>query len=377
MRNVTKRSFFLQQLSSSNPTRYSNSIVNSPVWLQSAYSAQCTSLHHLSKIRVSKTSPSSFYISSPSYSSSASSSSSYSKMGLLVWYLGKLESRPLLTKSATASFMFAAADLTSQLVNQGVDSSLVEKLKYEIEEFYKLPMEEKMKHKMRPGDVERNTLESYFSELQKLSKTILGLMAKALQIDEEEVEEMFEDGMQSVRMTYYPPCPKPELVVGFTPHSDASGITILLQVNGVEGLQVRKDGFWIPTNFLPCAFMVNVGDFLEIFSNGVYRNIEHRVTVNPLEERISIAMFFNPKFQAKVGPTARTINPENPPLFKRVEMEKCVKDFYSHKLNGKSFLERMQIEIDGDHELAQQIKWCNILRFEVKFYKIVSCLMLL
>ncbi|XP_059637441.1 protein sym1-like [Cornus florida] len=116
MRNVTKRSFLLQQLSSSNPTRDSNSIANSPVWLQSPFSAQCTSLHHLSKIRVSKTSPSAFYISSPSYSSSASSSSSYSKMGLLVWYLGKLESRPLLTKSVTAAFIFAAADLTSQTI---------------------------------------------------------------------------------------------------------------------------------------------------------------------------------------------------------------------------------------------------------------------
>ncbi|XP_059623128.1 oxoglutarate-dependent flavonoid 7-O-demethylase 1-like [Cornus florida] len=278
-----------------------------------------------------------------------------------------------------------------QLVNHGVDSSLVEKLKYEIQEFYKLPMEEKMKYKLRPGDVEgygqtplfsedqkvdwsdrfymitnpnhrrkphllpelpsslRNTLESYLLELQKLSKTLLGMMAKALKIDEEEVEEMFEDGMQSVRMTYYPPCPQPELVVGLTPHSDASGITFLLQINGVEGLQVRKDRVWIPANFLPGAFMVNVGDILEILSNGVYRSIEHKVTVNPVKERISIAMFFNPKFQAEIGPAASIINSENPALFKRVEMEKYVQDFFARKLNGKSFLEQMRIENGEDY----------------------------
>ncbi|KAF5943998.1 hypothetical protein HYC85_018075 [Camellia sinensis] len=40
-----------------------------------------------------------------------------------------------------------------QLVNHGVSSLLVEKLKYEIEEFYKLPLEEKMKYKIQPGDV--------------------------------------------------------------------------------------------------------------------------------------------------------------------------------------------------------------------------------
>jgi isopenicillin N synthase-like dioxygenase len=39
-------------------------------------------------------------------------------------------------------------------VNHGVSSSLLEKLNQEIEEFFKLPLEEKMKFKVRPGDVE-------------------------------------------------------------------------------------------------------------------------------------------------------------------------------------------------------------------------------
>ena len=41
-----------------------------------------------------------------------------------------------------------------QLANHGVSSSLLEKLKHEIEEFFMLPSEEKMKYKARPGDVE-------------------------------------------------------------------------------------------------------------------------------------------------------------------------------------------------------------------------------
>ncbi len=41
--------------------------------------------------------------------------------------------------------------VVSQLVNHGVSSSLLEKLKHEIEEFFKLPLEEKMKYKKRPG----------------------------------------------------------------------------------------------------------------------------------------------------------------------------------------------------------------------------------
>ncbi|XP_059436404.1 protein SRG1-like [Corylus avellana] len=276
-----------------------------------------------------------------------------------------------------------------QLVNHGVSSSLLEKLNHEIEEFFKLPLEEKMKFKVRPGDVEgygtivrsddqrldwgdrvymiinpihrrkpylfpelpssfRETMESYLKELQKLAMTLLEHLGKALMIEMKEMKELFEDGMQSTRITYYPPCPQPEQVIGITPHSDATGITILHQVNGVEGLQIKKDGVWIPVNFLPDAFVVNAGDVLEILSNGLYNSVEHRVTVNTKKERISVALFFNPKFEAEVGPATSLLNPNNPPLFRRVGMEKYVKDFFSRRLNGKTYLEHLRIKAEGN-----------------------------
>ncbi|KAG2689170.1 hypothetical protein I3760_09G128100 [Carya illinoinensis] len=272
-----------------------------------------------------------------------------------------------------------------QLVNHGVSSSLVEKLNDEIEGFFKLPVEEKMNLKVRPGDVEgfgtvvrsdeqrldwgdrvymiinpihrrkpylfpelpsslRETLEAYILELQRLAMTLFDYLGKALMLEKEEMGELFEDGMQSVRMTYYPPCPQPELVVGLTPHSDATGITILHQVNGVEGLQMKKDGVWIPVSFRPDSFIVNIGDILEILSNGVYNSVEHRATVNSTKERMSVALFFNPKFEAEVGPSNTLLNPNNPPLFRRVAMEKYVKDFFSRSLNGRTYVEHMRIK---------------------------------
>ncbi|XP_065878985.1 oxoglutarate-dependent flavonoid 7-O-demethylase 1-like [Euphorbia lathyris] len=267
-----------------------------------------------------------------------------------------------------------------QLVNHGVK---LEKVKDEIGGFYNLPLEEKMKYKIREGEVEgygtvarsqgkldwgdrfymitnpisrrkphllpqlppslRNNLESYISELQELSKKLLGFIAEGLKMDEKEMEEMFEDGMQSMRMTYYPPCPKPELVVGITPHSDATGITILNQINGVDGLQVKKDGVWLPVSFLPHSLVVNVGDILEILSNGVYHSIEHKARVNSEKERISIAFFVNPRFEAEVGPASSLTNPQNPPVYRRIGMENYVKDFFTRKLKGKSYLEYMKI----------------------------------
>jgi isopenicillin N synthase-like dioxygenase len=101
-------------------------------------------------------------------------------------------------------------------------------------------------------------------EVKKLAMAILGHMAKALKMDAEEMVELFTDGVQSMRMNYYPPCPKPNKTIGFSPHSDADALTILYQLNETEGLQIRKDGRWVSVKPLPNAFVVNIGDIMEV-----------------------------------------------------------------------------------------------------------------
>lgn len=110
----------------------------------------------------------------------------------------------------------------------------------------------------------RKNLGTYCAEIKKLAMKILGHMAQGLKMDAEEMKELFGDGVQSVRMNYYPPCPEPDKAIGFSPHSDAVALTILLQLNETEGLQIRKDGRWIPVKPLPNAFVVNIGDIMEV-----------------------------------------------------------------------------------------------------------------
>ncbi|XP_010273388.1 PREDICTED: protein SRG1-like [Nelumbo nucifera] len=273
-----------------------------------------------------------------------------------------------------------------QLVNHGVSSSLVEKTKLEIQEFFNLPLEEKKKFWQLQNEIEgfgqafvvsedqkldwgdlffmstlpthrrkphlfpklplplRDTLDSYSQEMKRLAMNILELMAKALKMEVGEIRELFEDGMQSMRMNYYPPCPEPEKTIGLTPHSDASGLTILLQVNEMEGLQVRKDGMWVPVKPLPNAFIINIGDILEIFTNGTYRSIEHQATVNSVKERLSIATFCNPNFDKEIGPAPSLISSGNPALFRRVASEEYFKGLFARKLDGKSYIDVMRIQ---------------------------------
>ena len=110
----------------------------------------------------------------------------------------------------------------------------------------------------------REDLEAYCAEMRNLAIQILDLMANALAVDPMEIRELFGQAEQSMRMNYYPPCPQPELVIGLSSHSDGGGLTILLQANEVEGLQIRKDELWIPVKPLPNAFIINLGDMLEV-----------------------------------------------------------------------------------------------------------------
>ena len=43
------------------------------------------------------------------------------------------------------------------------------------------------------------------------------------------------------------------------------GLTLLVQVDEVQGLQIKRNGKWIPIRPVPAgAFIVNIGDILEV-----------------------------------------------------------------------------------------------------------------
>ncbi|KAM5586420.1 protein SRG1-like [Rosa sericea] len=273
-----------------------------------------------------------------------------------------------------------------QLVNHGVSSSLMEKMKTEIQDFFNLPIEEKKRFWQHPGDVEgfgqafvvseeqkldwadifflttlpvqmrkphlfpelptpfKDTLEIYSMELENLAMAILTQMENALRIEAKELTKSFVGGMQSMRMNYYPPCPQPEKVIGLTPHSDAVGLTILLQVNEIlEGLQVKKDGIWFPVKPLPDAFIVNVGDILEIQTNGTYRSIEHRAIVNSKKERLSIATFYSPRLDGEICPAPSLITEETHAAYTSIGVQDFFTALFARKLQGKSFLDDLRL----------------------------------
>ena len=73
-----------------------------------------------------------------------------------------------------------------------------------------------------------------------------------------------------LRFNYYPPCPMADHVLGLKPHADGSTITFLLQDKEVEGLQMLKDNHWFKVPIISDAFVINVGDQIEVITDGFY-----------------------------------------------------------------------------------------------------------
>jgi len=89
-------------------------------------------------------------------------------------------------------------------------------------------------------------------------------MANNLGVDLEVFLSTFKGLPQSVRINYYPPCSQADRVLGLSPHTDGVGMTFLLHVNDVEGLQIRKDGKWFSVLAMHGALIVNIGDIIEV-----------------------------------------------------------------------------------------------------------------
>lgn len=83
----------------------------------------------------------------------------------------------------------------------------------------------------------------------------------------------------------------------------------------------------------------------QIVSNGVYRSIEHRATVNSDSKRLSVATFYSSNLNSELGPARSLVGPKNPPVFRRMPIEEYFKNFFARKLNGKSYIDFMKLEV--------------------------------
>ncbi|KAJ1283473.1 hypothetical protein BS78_03G131100 [Paspalum vaginatum] len=274
-----------------------------------------------------------------------------------------------------------------QLVNHGVPADVILDVKRDIAEFFRLPLEAKNVHAKLPDGLQgygqvfvfsetqkldwsdmlylmlrpvesrdmsfwpttppsfRSSVDLYSVEAAKVVSCLLRFMAMDMGVEPERLLEMFGGQPQTMKVTYYPPCPQAGKVIGLSPHTDACAMTLLLHVNDVQGLQIRRDdGDWLAVEPVDGALIVSVGDIIEILSNGKYKSVEHRAVVHPDKERIAAAMFHQPRHTIMVEPLPEVVKENGGARYKSVGYAEFMKHFFSVKLGGrKSHLDHFKI----------------------------------
>ncbi|KAJ4718854.1 1-aminocyclopropane-1-carboxylate oxidase 1 [Melia azedarach] len=164
------------------------------------------------------------------------------------------------------------------------------------------------------GDEYRKVMKEFALKLEELAEELLDLLCENLGLEKGYLKNVFYGSKGpnfGTKVSNYPPCPKPDLIKGLRAHTDAGGIILLFQDDRVSGLQLLKDGQWIDVPPMRHSIVINLGDQLEVITNGKYKSVEHRVIAQTNGDgRMSIASFYNPGSDAVIFPAPALLEKE-------------------------------------------------------------------
>jgi isopenicillin N synthase-like dioxygenase len=273
-------------------------------------------------------------------------------------------------RSATAAVFRGALEAVGfcYLRNHGVPASLVDTVFAQSEAFFALPQAAKEAvrpsapastlgyggvgsqalEKGRPGDLkeifqarpgvardEENAWPPQLPAFQEAVVTfhaaavasctrLMAAIAVSLELPEDYFVPFFERSHATIRLLHHPPLPA-ALVPGQIragAHTDFGGLSLLFP--GEEGgLEIQApDGTWLPAPALPGAAIVNTGDLIERWTNGMFRSTLHRVA-NPVgpavaRDRYSVVLFHGPSADAVITCLEPCQSPERPPRYEPI-----------------------------------------------------------
>ena len=173
----------------------------------------------------------------------------------------------------------------------------------------------------------KEVLEKYTCNMTKLGRNLMRLALLSSGVKDLSVMQSLDTPTIWLRLLHYPPISKnsPSDLYGSAPHTDFGCLTILAQ-DEIGGLQVQtREGEWIDVPKLEGSFVVNAGDMLSRYTNGLLRSTPHRVINKSEKERFSCPFFFDPHTNAVVQPLKGTGKPKFSPInfgeFLREELE--------------------------------------------------------
>jgi isopenicillin N synthase-like dioxygenase len=156
----------------------------------------------------------------------------------------------------------------------------------------------------------RAAVSDYYAAAFTLGRVLLRGFALAAGLDETALDRHVTAPPSQLRLVHYPFDPRAHDATGIGAHTDYECFTILLPT--APGLEVRNgEGEWIDAPPIPGGFIVNVGDMMEVWTNGAFVATSHRVR-RVEEERYSFPLFFCTDYHTEIAPLPAFVSAERP-----------------------------------------------------------------
>nr|BAJ65445.1 gibberellin 2-oxidase [Torenia fournieri]BAJ76665.1 gibberellin 2-oxidase [Torenia fournieri] len=247
-----------------------------------------------------------------------------------------------------------------KVINHGVPTELMSMLEEELFNFFKLPQQEKDKcgpanpfgygnkriglngdvgwieyllFCTNPEIISQNPeavvpkiseslsvlVNEYISEVRNMACNVLEMMVDEMKIEPRDVLSKLirDDNSDSCfRFNHYPPaCSDHQMGIG--EHTDPQIISVG-RSNNTSGLQIslRSDGSWVSVPPDDTSFFFNVGDSLQVMSNGRFKSVKHRVIADGASSRVSMIFFGGPPLSEKIKPLQSIMEEGEESLYK-------------------------------------------------------------
>ncbi|KDO23250.1 hypothetical protein SPRG_11180 [Saprolegnia parasitica CBS 223.65] len=198
---------------------------------------------------------------------------------------------------------------------------------------------------------------TYFDAMSHLGLHVARVMATAAGAPGAfDAPGMFDRPMTVLRMLHYnaEASNLANGVIACGAHSDF-GLLTLLSTDTEPGLQIEgRDGHWVDVPYVQDAFIVNVGDLAERWTNGLFRSTRHRVVNSTGRERYSVPFFFEPNFHCNVTCLPSCVDAATPAKYPPISAGANLLNKYSeiHASYPSTAHEAMPASVQGGHHAS-------------------------
>lgn len=177
----------------------------------------------------------------------------------------------------------------------------------------------------------RWALGTYFECQLELGRNIMRAFEYALNTEEGFFTSKYTKPLSRTRVCYYPDQAEENIDmahIGIGAHTDYECFTTVWQ--DADGLQMLgSDACWRLVPSIPGTFAVNLGDLMQMWTNDLFKSTLHRVINTSGNKRYSLVQFFGVDYHVIIDGLDECISLKNPWKYKRIKAGTHVENMVS------------------------------------------------